>query len=115
MRERADVVGVPDQSDFVGVLDDAQVVDGGLEEGGVDLTKELGSGEVVGRGIVGVAGARACWRGIGGGEVVGRVDGVDVVFCLGFGDGEGEAGPDDGVGVDGRDVEVQFGGFEGVG
>ena len=60
--------------------------------------------------------AYACWGGIrGGGEVVRCVDVVDVVSSFGFVDGEGEARPDYGVGVDGRDVEVEPGGFEGVG
>ena len=47
VREGRDVVCIADESDFVGVFDDAAVVDGGFEEGRVDVAEVFWGGEVV--------------------------------------------------------------------
>lgn len=106
VRERRDGVGFADEGRFVGVFDDAAFVDGGLEVGEV-FGVEGQEGDVVGdlvrdRPDGGGGGGLAAERGVdfGGGE-----DGVDVVEGQGFGGGEREAGPDDGVRVEGRDEE----------
>lgn len=116
MGARGDGVGVADEGDFVGVFDDAAFVDGGLE-GGEVLGVEGEEGDVVGDLVLdgpdGGGGEGLMTE--GGVDFRGGEDGVDVVEGEGVGGGEREAGPDDGVGVDGRDEEGEGVGVEVVG
>ncbi len=111
----ADGVGFGDEGEFVGGFDNAGGFDGGLEEGkvfAVELEEGDGVGDVVRDGEDGGAGLGGAGVGEGGVDVGGVFDFVDVVGFEGFGGGDGQAGPDDAVGVDWGDEECGFGGVD---
>lgn len=94
------LIGLLDQRDFVGRLDDAGLVDGREERGGVGGGESCSGGEL----------REGVERGGGKGGEVGSelgdgAHGIDIELGKGLGGDEGKAAPDDLRGVEIRDVE----------
>lgn len=110
-----DIVGLSQHGDLVLVLDHARHLDGVLEDVKV-LVAELDKGYMV-RDLLRDGKGGGLWVfgaevGEGSVEFRGQLDLVDFVLREGFVDANGETGPDNVVGVDGRNEEDRFGGLD---
>lgn len=106
--EARDVVGLADEGDLVLVLDNAGLFNGGLEGCqvlcGVRVERDVVR-DLVGNGIDGRLWAGAAELGEDRRDFGGWFDIVDIVEFEGVVNCGGKAGPDDVLGVDGRDEE----------
>jgi len=102
------------ESDFIAVFDDSGFVDGGLELGTVDVFRRNteGAGDLV---VAGVYVYQSLLLRPKRPRVVSVSDFINVELCLGLLNGHGQAAPWDGFGVDGRDEEGEFVGWNVVG
>jgi hypothetical protein len=110
-----DVVSFSQHSDLILVLDHTRHLDGVLENVKVRAA-ETDEGYMV-RDLLRDGKGGGLWVfgaevGEGGVEFGGQLDLVDVVLCESFVDANGETGPDNVVGVDGRNEEDGFGGLD---